>query len=160
MTENQPFSQYRTKVQPGWIDCNGHMNVPYYVLAFDQATDSFFDHVGVDESYRQETNCSIFVAETHVNYLRELHEGAPLYVTTRLLDLNEKRVHLFHQMFHEDAGYLAASTDIIIVHVDLGRRRSVDWGEMPGKKLQQIHAAHGKLTWPDKAGRQIGIKSG
>ncbi len=26
-------------VQPGWIDYNDHMNVAYYVLAFDQALD-------------------------------------------------------------------------------------------------------------------------
>ena len=26
-------------VEPGWIDYNGHMNVAFYVLAFDRATD-------------------------------------------------------------------------------------------------------------------------
>lgn len=160
MTDNQPFNLHRAKVQPEWIDYNGHMNVAYYVLAFDQATDTFIEHVGIDESYRQATDCSIFVSETHVNYLRELREGTPLAVTTQILDLNEKRIHLFHQMFHAEEGYLAASTDIIIVHVDLKRRRSVDWRGDPAEKLKQLHVIHREIPWPEKAGRHIGIKRG
>ena len=27
------------RVLPGWIDVNNHMNVAYYVLAFDQGVD-------------------------------------------------------------------------------------------------------------------------
>ena len=30
-------------VLPGWIDANGHMNLAYYVILFDQATDRMFD---------------------------------------------------------------------------------------------------------------------
>ena len=30
------------------------MNVAYYVLVFDHATDALFDHVGLDEAYRKE----------------------------------------------------------------------------------------------------------
>ncbi len=160
MTDNQLFNLHRAKVQPEWIDYNGHMNVAYYVLAFDHATDTFLDHVGIDENYRLATNCSVFVSETHVNYLRELREGASLAVTTQVLGLNEKRVHLFHQMYHAEDGYLAASTDIIVVHVDLERRRSVDWSGKPAEKLQQLHVTHRAIPWPEKAGRHIGIKPG
>ena len=46
MTIEVPLQIYRDKVRPEWIDYNGHMNVAYYVLAFDYATDAFFDHLG------------------------------------------------------------------------------------------------------------------
>jgi hypothetical protein len=41
MTERPeaPFDRYRGVVLPGWVDYNGHMNVAYYLVAFDLATD-------------------------------------------------------------------------------------------------------------------------
>ncbi|NJN47440.1 MAG: thioesterase-like protein, partial [Candidatus Competibacteraceae bacterium] len=34
----KPLTLYQDVVPPEWIDYNGHMNVAYYVLAFDRAT--------------------------------------------------------------------------------------------------------------------------
>ena len=33
-----PWEIHQARVLPEWIDYNGHMNVAYYVLAFDHAT--------------------------------------------------------------------------------------------------------------------------
>ncbi len=33
---------YETCVKPEWIDHNGHMNVAFFVLAFDEATDAAY----------------------------------------------------------------------------------------------------------------------
>ena len=68
-SQAKPLSLYQGTVLPEWIDYNGHMNVAYYVLAFDHATDELFDYIGMDESYRAEQNCSMFTLELHVNYL-------------------------------------------------------------------------------------------
>ena len=38
-----PFVTNLKKVLPEWIDYNGHMNVAYYTLAFDDALDDFLD---------------------------------------------------------------------------------------------------------------------
>ena len=50
MTANGPLQLHESVVQPEWIDYNGHMNVAFYVLAFDHATDAFLDHIGLDLS--------------------------------------------------------------------------------------------------------------
>ena len=34
-----PFDRHRDVVRPEWIDRNGHLNVGFYVLAFDFASD-------------------------------------------------------------------------------------------------------------------------
>ena len=39
MTDLQGLTVTRGSVIPEWIDINGHMNVAYYVLAFDKAVD-------------------------------------------------------------------------------------------------------------------------
>jgi acyl-CoA thioester hydrolase len=158
MSNAEPFDRHRERVQPDWIDYNGHMNVAYYVLAFDHATDTFFEDIGIGPEYRAAENCSIFVSETHVNYFREVHEGDPLRITTQVLDIDHKRVHIYHRMFHESEGYLAASTELVVVHVDLGERRSSAWRGKPSERLEKLFEVHRMLEWPEKAGRKMGIK--
>src|SRR3546814_11135356 len=75
-----PFDRHRAVVLPEWIDYNGHMNVDYYLLAFDQATDLFFDHLGLGAAHRAATGGSTFAGDIHLTYRRELREGDPLRV--------------------------------------------------------------------------------
>jgi acyl-CoA thioester hydrolase len=46
-----PFDQHRATVLPEWIDWNGHMNVGYYVVAFDKATDTLCNQFGCSWEY-------------------------------------------------------------------------------------------------------------
>ena len=59
-----PFTCAGPDVPEDWIDYNGHMNVGYYLIAFDQGTDRFFDFVGVGTDYMKRTNRSTFTLET------------------------------------------------------------------------------------------------
>ena len=52
---------YRGSVQAEWIDYNGHMNLAYYVLAFDKATDALFERLGIGGDYVRVQRCSVFV---------------------------------------------------------------------------------------------------
>jgi acyl-CoA thioester hydrolase len=158
MTNDALPTLHRTSVQPEWIDFNGHMNVAYYVLAFDQATDKFFDQIGLDEAYRTATNRSTFAVEQHVMYLREVKLGDPLRFTTQLIDYDAKRVHYFHRMYHDGEGYLAATSEILSVHIDLGLRRSVAFGPPDNARLVALAAAHAGLPRPEQSGRVIGIR--
>ena len=47
-----PLLLHSESVQPEWIDYNGHMNLAYYVLIFDHATDAFLDYIGMTEQCR------------------------------------------------------------------------------------------------------------
>ena len=78
-----PLRLYRDKVRSDWIDVNGHMNVGYYSVVFDFATDAFLDYVGLDVAYREATGGSTFTVETHLTYQQELRDGAPLAFDTR-----------------------------------------------------------------------------
>ncbi len=40
-----PLDRHRATVLPDWIDWNGHMNVGFYVVAFDKATDTLCQQV-------------------------------------------------------------------------------------------------------------------
>ena len=46
-----PFDTYRDHVREEWIDYNRHMNVGYYVVVFDYATDAWLDFIGLTSSH-------------------------------------------------------------------------------------------------------------
>ena len=153
-----PLDRHRGRVKPEWIDANGHMNVGYYVVAFDQASDTLCEQLGVSWDYTRRELGMIFVLEAHVTYDRELLPDAPFRVTTQLLDHDAKRVHVFHEMYHAEEGFLAATNELMILHVDFNTRRAAPWPQETRERLAAMADAHKKLPRPAKAGRVIGLK--
>ena len=41
-----PFVSSVMRVEPGWIDYNGHLNMAYYNVLFDRAVDEAFELLG------------------------------------------------------------------------------------------------------------------
>ena len=153
-----PLDVHREAVLPEWIDYNGHMNVAYYVLAFDHATDRLFDLLDLGAEYVRRTNNSTFVLETHVTYAQEVHEGDPLRFTAQLLDYDAKRLHYFLQMYHAEEGYLSATSEQIALHVSLDTRRTAPIPAEQHARLSVMMAAHQGLPRPAQAGSVIGIR--
>ena len=89
----------RDRVHSNWIDYNGHMSESFYLYVFGDASDALFRYIGIDEAYRQ-SGKSFYTVETHINYYQEASKGEPLHFTTQLLGIDAKRLHFFHQMFH------------------------------------------------------------
>lgn len=149
---------WRETVRSEWCDYNGHLNMAYYVLIFDHATDVFHDSLGIDKPYRLESNCSTFAVEIHTTYLAEVLEGDDVSVSTQLLDHDEKRLHYFHRMYHAEKGFLSATNEIMTVHVDLGARKVVPMSEAIRQNATDLFALHGDLPAPEQQGHTIGIR--
>jgi acyl-CoA thioester hydrolase len=158
MKSDVPFPIHKCTVLPEWIDYNSHMNVAFYNLAFDKAVDEFFDLIGIGVDYVEHTNCSAFILESHVHYLQEVVEGDPLRFTLRLLDLDQKRVHYFLEMFHDRDGYLAATSEQILIHLDLGTRRTSPFPDDALEKLSELVEIHNEAEVPELVGHVIGIQ--
>ena len=158
MKIDAPLRLHSTTIGPEWIDYTGHMNVAFYVLAFDHATDAFFDFLGLTDDYRRDNNASAFALAAHVNYLRELHEGDTVRIETQLIDHDHRRMHFFHAMFDEKDGYRAATSEWINTHVDMTARRSADVFPPVHERLAAVLAAHRHLDPPQYKGHVIGIR--
>jgi acyl-CoA thioester hydrolase len=130
--------QTEGSVLPEWIDANGHMNLAYYVVLFDQATDTVYDALGVGQAYREATGNSTFTAETHTIYDREVLVGERVRIVTRMLGVDAKRIHYFHEMFHAEGGHRVAAQELMGLHIDLRVRRTAP---MPPDLLARIQAA-------------------
>jgi len=152
-----PLDRYRDVVRPEWIDHNRHMNVGYYLVVFDFATDEFFRWIGLDEAHRRERQVTTFCLEAHVTYHREVRVGDPLRFTTLLLAHDVKRIHYVHQMYHAEDGYLAATNELMSLHVSESTRRSAPMASEILERLVRIQAAHDALPRPPQVGRTIGL---
>lgn len=159
MTEAAALPEiWRERVRSEWCDYNNHLNMAFYVLIFDHATDVFHDELGLDKAYRLEADCSTFAVEIHTTYMAEVHDGDEVYITTQLLDYDEKRLHYFHRMYHAEKGFLSATNEIMTVHVDLGARKVVPMSDSIQQKAATLFETHRELPAPDQQGHTIGIR--
>ncbi len=154
----KPIEITGQSVLPEWIDYNGHMNVAFYVLAFDKALDKIFDMLDIGAAYVQRTGDSAFVLQNHVAYLAELKLHDPLRVTFQLLDWDAKKAHYFMQMYHATEGFLSATAEQVMMHVSLETRRSSPFPAEAQAKLAALQEAHRSLPRPESAGASIGIR--
>ncbi|HRP75551.1 MAG TPA: thioesterase family protein [Rhodocyclaceae bacterium] len=154
----EPLETARGDVPAEWIDYNGHMNVAYYVLAFDQGTDRFLGTLGMDPDYPRREGGSTFALEMHVTYDRELKQGDPYVVYTQLIDADAKRIHMHHTMRHATEGWLAATNEVITMHIDMGQRRSAPFPAHIQPRVDALRSAHATLPRPATLGRLIGIR--
>jgi acyl-CoA thioester hydrolase len=149
----------RGRVLPEWIDLNAHMNVAYYVLAFDLAVDELWDRFGITEDHIREMNSSTFAVESHVIYRREMTLDDPYLVTAQILAFDEKRIHQFQRMYHAEDHYLAATAEWMNLHVDLNTRRVAPWPAEILADIRKVAESQGSWEWPGDAGRQMRIPS-
>ncbi len=155
-----PFDAYRDTVRPEWIDENGHMNVGYYGVVFDFATDAWFGHIALGREAKDRAGTSTFSLESHFTYQREVVEGETLRFTSQLLGFDEKRIHYFHRMWRERDGVLAATNELMSLHVSQETRRTAPMASTVLARLEEVKAAHDTLGPPLEAGRVIGLRSG
>lgn len=127
---------YHTSVDPAWIDHNGHMNVAYYVLAFDQATDAAYENWGIGIDYPGTSGCSVFTLGMNVDYVNELFADDRIRITTTLVDFDHKRVHYLHKMYNDQSSLLAASNECLGMNVNLNTRKSADFSESVVRRLE------------------------
>ena len=160
MQIDAPLEIYSATVRPEWIDYNGHMNVAFYLMAADHAMDAFGEYIGIGESYMKATDKSTFALDTRIIYVRELVEGAPLEVTAQLVAYDAKRIHICLSLQHGEEGWLSALSEWVLVHVDLGARRSEAMPDQTMAKLQEIMAAHENLPRHEALMRPFGLARG
>jgi acyl-CoA thioester hydrolase len=150
-----PFVSTVMRVEPQWIDYNGHLNMAYYNVLFDRAVDEAYELLGIGIDYLKQHNHSTFTAEAHVRYLRELHEGDHVRVSFQLLDYDSKRIHYFEQLLHATESWVSATSENMTLHVDMATKKVTPFPASVLRSLAAMKAAHAVLPRPAGAGRSI-----
>lgn len=112
----------QVKIEPEWIDFNGHVRDAYYGLAASFAIDSLMDHLGLDEAYRRSTGCTLYTLEMHMHFLHEMKGSDELKIATSVLDVDRKRIHAGFTFVCSRLAEPAATADVMLLHVHQGEK--------------------------------------
>jgi carnitine 3-dehydrogenase len=153
---SRPLRLHTARVLPEWVDYNGHAHESRYLQVFGDASDAFFRYVGIDAAYLA-AGGSYYTVETHLSHLREAAAGEQLHVTTQVLGCDDKRLHVFHELYRSGDEVLLATAEQMFLHVDTAAGRA-----RPGRpeiidRIARLAAAHTALPTPERAGRAIGV---
>ena len=153
---SNPILTYITKVPKEWADYNGHMTEARYLECFSEATTEMMSIIGVDEEYILNIG-SYFTVETHIRHLDEVQIGEGIKTKTQVIFGENKKLHLFHWLNHED-GKLLATAEHMLIHVDLKTRGASMPNDLVLKRMGLVYEAHKKLPRPEGINRAVGDK--
>jgi carnitine 3-dehydrogenase len=153
----KPLRLLDTVVRPEWVDYNRHMSDFRYSQVFGDAMDALFRRAGIDEAYRG-TGRMYYSVENHVKHLGEAKAGEPLYVTTQVLAVDDKRLHVFHRMHRGRDDKLIATAEQMYLHVDTAAAKAAPTDAGIRSRLEAILRGHGALAAPSEAGRPVGAR--
>ena len=144
-----------TQVRPEWIDYNGHMTDSRYLQVFGDATDALLRYAGVDDAYRG-TGRALYTVESHVTHQAEARALEPIYVASRVLELDDKRVRLFHVLHRRRDDAQVATAEQLYLHVDTRAGKAAPMDAAVHERLATLAAAQAQLPHPREAGRLAG----
>ena len=144
------------KIIKDWIDYNGHMNLSYYILVFDMGAEVILSKFKMGEHSAKTTKKSTMVVETHTNYIREVKQNDEVIVSLSHLDHDKKRLHYKLEMREKSTNNLSATTEVLALYMDLGKRKVSEFEEEKVKiiddfiKLNKSNFLNDNLIFCDK----------
>ena len=145
------------ELKPEWIDQNGHLNMAYYSVLFDTGLDEAVTSFGLGWDYTSGGTHTTFTAEFRIRYLRELHLGARVRASFRLLDVGPKAYHFCQELVHEE-GWIAATGEGISLHIDQSGPRVAPYPDAIKARLDAVLADHAALPVPDWVGSTMQLR--
>jgi|TARA_B100001971_G_scaffold86139_1_gene79613 acyl-CoA thioester hydrolase len=114
-------------VKKEWTDYNGHMNLAFYVHIFDKAAEVLLQKFKIGGDSAKKDKKSTFVVETHTTYDQEIKLGEEVEVHLSYFDHDKKRIYYKVSMLHKEKKYLAATTEVISLYIDLNQRKVAEF---------------------------------
>lgn len=155
MEPTMPIEVLKTKIQPDWIDYNGHMTESRYLYLMSLGSDAFLEMIGMDMAYVK-TGRSYYSVETHILNYAEGKLGEPVTIKLQLLDWSKKKLHIFQTIMHSESEIVLATGEQVLVHVNIAENKVVDADPEIIEKLEPIAKKQLSLPKPATAGRFVG----
>lgn len=154
-----PFVSSKMRIEPSWLDYNGHLNMAYYLVLLDRGVEEIFALAGLGPTYVDERRASYFAAELHIVYRRELSLSDEVRVTAQVLDHDDKGVHAYFEVRQAQDGWIAAVAEKLFLHVDMATRKVTPFPPDILANVATVAAAHARLPRPTDLGRTVGLRS-
>ena len=127
-----------TKIIKEWIDYNGHMNMAYYVLIFDQAWENILNKFQMGGEKAEESKRTTMVVETRTTYDSEVKEGDEVEVYVSYFDHDKKRLHLKCEMYEKKTKKLSATMENLSLYIDLDKRKVTEFEDEKVKIMDEF----------------------
>jgi acyl-CoA thioester hydrolase len=151
---------YRAKIEPEWIDYNGHLRDAYYGLVASYAVDDVMDHLGLHAGYREATHCTLYTLEVHLHYLHEVKRSDDLGVISSILDFDRKRIHIGCRFICSRVAEPVATAEMMLLHVHQGDKPSVrSFPDEVSAKLEALKVSPDSRESFGPSSRKIELKS-
>ena len=137
-----PLRLLEVEVRPDWIDYNGHMTDWRYLQVFGDATDALLRYAGVDDDYRR-AGGALYTVESQLTHRAEARVHEMLHVSTRVTEIDEKRLRLSHSLIRTCDDTLVATAHQLYLHVDTLARRSAPFPPALRARLASLQPAQG-----------------
>ncbi len=138
---------YQTTIPLEFLDENRHVNVQYYLRLVERGMGAVFQRVGLGERYAAADEIGNFALEQHIRYFAELLLGDRVSVYSRLLELTPKRAYLIGFLINDTREELAATVEVVMMNVDIARRRGTPFPPAEKARLDRLLARHQALPW-------------
>ena len=126
------------KIIKEWIDYNGHMNMAYYVLIFDQAWENILNKFQMGGEKAEESKRTTMVVETRTTYDSEVKEGDEVEVYVSYFDHDKKRLHLKCEMYEKKTKKLSATMENLSLYIDLDIRKVTEFEDEKVKIMDEF----------------------
>lgn len=126
------------KIIKEWIDYNGHMNMAYYVLIFDQAWENILNKFQMGGEKAEESKRTTMVVETRTTYESEVKEGDEVEVYVSYFDHDKKRLHLKCEMYEKKTKKLSATMENLSLYIDLDKRKVTEFEDEKVKIMDEF----------------------
>lgn len=104
----------------------GHLNMRYYLIKASEARQMFMMGLGLKHAFKVGAPSTVRLKDVHIKYLREARPGAPLYIETGLVALDDHELTLLHIMYHAN-GEVAATLTERLVHIYRRSGNAFNW---------------------------------
>lgn len=140
------------------IDYNGHLNIGYYGILFEEAARSMLSRFDLSRGYRERTGSAIFASEAHLVFRKEVFEGEAINVYLRLVGATDRALHAIYLMVKGSDGELAASQEILYLHVNLVTRTVVPMEDKTITTLAKLTEKQNENPLPIEVGRRVQLR--
>lgn len=150
---------YRATIPREYEDRNGHMNVRWYLVLYDEAGDLMYPMLGLTDAYFAQTSMGGFDLEHHIWYVSEVGIGDTVVIRLRMLARNTKLCHYMMFMVNETRGKVASAFECVHAHADLKTRRTAAFPAQASRTIDSLIAAQQALSWAAPISHSMGIRA-
>ena len=126
------------RVKSEWTDYNGHMNLAFYIHLFDSAWEVLLQKFNIGEDAAKIEKRTTFAVESHKTYDMEVKVGDEVDINLLFIDFDKKRIVYKLEMIHKSEKYLAATTEVCSLYVDLNSRKVTEFEESKSNLIKNF----------------------